>query len=224
MAAKKKTKDPSRVHAGKKGKRKGDHFEREIAVDLNRRYAPDSLTGRIQDRPFRRTPLSGGFRRANPADLIVPDWFPFFIECKHRQDIGPASSIFHLLENSEKNALLSIWRSELPKARQDQRALLLVFKRTSCLPLCMLETKMLERVDPGLVSGKTDHRDMALRLRQQSLDVTVVTWAALLRRAERELLEMLRVYLVEGDAGVRAEMTKRKYAGATAPAPSSPAP
>lgn len=199
--------------------KKGAAFEREIARDLNATYeGAESLKLNIKSRKFRRTPLSGGFRDEWSGDILVPDYFPFFVECKHRKDIGPASSLFGFLQ-MEQNVILQIWRSEESKARKQQRDLLLIFKRTSCVPLVMVRTEILQRVEPGLTRGRTEQNDMAIRLQQQALDVTVVNWEALLRRVSREALESLRDYQLRGADAVRAELAKNETDRATETAP-----
>lgn len=74
---------------------------------------------------FIKTPMSGGWNRTHTPgeDLIVPEWFPFAVDAKHREQwswdqllllgMGPDQILNFYLEDEKKN----------------DRPLLLVFKR-----------------------------------------------------------------------------------------------
>ena len=196
-------KDPKRVAAGKMAKRKGNKFEQEIAKSLCETYAPESLAGKLIDRPFRRTPVSGGFRRSNPADILCPPWFPFFIECKHRKDIDTAALLFNMFESKEKNYLVKLWKEERVKALPLKKELMIVFKKTMSNPLCMTTVQSLTRIDIGLATGRTDQKDVAVRYRCQGVDLVIVDWAVFLRRVSQKSLEALDDYLRLGDVTLR---------------------
>ena len=75
--------DMSKV--GRKSKRKGSSFERKIAKVISSWYGEEII----------RTPASGGMRSITRSDLTTrnPDYFPFVIECKYREDINFESII-----------------------------------------------------------------------------------------------------------------------------------
>jgi hypothetical protein len=105
-------------------KRKGDNFERALANDLQNTYGtPDAKAG---DREFYRTPLSGGMKTEYPGDIVVPDWFPYMIEAKNREEIGDLSTLF---VRRDGHPLVKWLKEERSKAKKIQRALLVVFKR-----------------------------------------------------------------------------------------------
>jgi len=75
--------DMSKV--GRKSKRKGSSFERRIAKVISPWFGEEII----------RTPASGGMRSITRSDLTTrnPDYFPFVIECKYREDINFESII-----------------------------------------------------------------------------------------------------------------------------------
>jgi hypothetical protein len=66
-------------------KRKGDNFERKVADMLVSWWYPEVSSWKGKEKPFRRSPLSGGWSKRAGCDLIVPHDFPFLIEAKHRK-------------------------------------------------------------------------------------------------------------------------------------------
>lgn len=144
-----KVKDPKRVRAGRRSKRKGDAFEREIANTLQDRYGTPGVP--MGSREFYRTPLSGGMRREYPGDIVVPEWFPFMLECKSSQRANPQFTDLNLIpELGETHQLLKWWTSESLKALHINKSLLVVFKKEFGSVLCLFSGEL--RLNAGLWS------------------------------------------------------------------------
>lgn len=82
---KKKEKDPVRVKAGRKSRRKGNKRENEIAKTLSLWW-----TAGKDNKALRRSPLSGGWLRKGSDGDILPvselaDGFPFLIDVKDQK-------------------------------------------------------------------------------------------------------------------------------------------
>ena len=99
--------DMSKV--GRKSKRKGSRYEREMAKLFSDWYGEELI----------RVPASGGMRSLTRSDLSCrnPDYFPFVIECKHREDINfesiiksPKVIIDYWIELKEKSNI-EYWKS-----------------------------------------------------------------------------------------------------------------
>lgn len=98
--------DMSKV--GRKSKSKGSRFERKMAKLFSDWYGEELI----------RVPASGGMRSLTRSDLSTrnPDFFPFVIECKHREDINfesiiksPKVIIDYWIELKEK-ANIEYWK------------------------------------------------------------------------------------------------------------------
>ena len=135
----KKQKNPNRVAAGKrtgkKSKIKGDSLERWVAKQLQDRYSDPKAE--LKDREFQRTPLSGGMKSSYPGDILIPDWWPFTIECKARRSFDIASSLANLLELGRENPILEVWDSESEKVKPGT-SLLLVLKHWGRDPIVVM--------------------------------------------------------------------------------------
>lgn len=121
---KKPKKKRTKSQVGKMSKRKGDNFERHLATNLQKAYGiPGTKKG---DREFYRTPLSGGMKTEFSGDIVVPDWFPFMIEAKNREEIGDLSTLY---TRRSAHPLVKWIKEEARKAKKMEKALLVVFKR-----------------------------------------------------------------------------------------------
>ena len=90
--------DPVKSERSRKSRNKGAGFERDVAKALSKWWGSGPLS-------FRRTPLSGGWDRTKAAgDLLVPDDFPWAIECK-------ATKLWDLAQLiTGEGALVNYWR------------------------------------------------------------------------------------------------------------------
>lgn len=124
MTTKKKItkKDPVRVAAGKKSKRKGSRGELKVAKMFSSWWGSE----------FARTPSSGGFATSKfrkdwnaGGDLVTPDdLFPFCVEVKNVKDWR----LEDLLTSASSN-LLKYWEQAVQESEENGKVPLLVFKR-----------------------------------------------------------------------------------------------
>lgn len=111
-------KNKKRVAAGKRSRRKGSRFEREVAKILSEWWGAE----------FARTPLSGGFATKSfrddwnaAGDLVTPDsTFPFCVECKNNE-----SWDFNQLLTSDKSALCAWWKQTVEECSEGLEPLLI---------------------------------------------------------------------------------------------------
>lgn len=98
------TPDPIKSERSRKSRNKGCGFESDVARKLSAWWGSGPLS-------FRRTPLSGGWDRSRAAgDLLVPDDFPWSIECKATK----TWDLSQLL--SGEGALVNFWRQAVTDA------------------------------------------------------------------------------------------------------------
>jgi hypothetical protein len=159
-----KKKDPIRVRAGRRSKKKGDQFERDVANTLQKRYGTPGAP--LGSREFYRTPLSGGMRREYPGDIVVPEWFPFMLECKSSQRSNPHFTDLNLLPlQGAQHQLIKWWGSELVKAQTIGRTLLIVFAQDRGPVLCLLSGRLglnFNGLQPYLEVHAGEHRLVCL--------------------------------------------------------------
>ncbi len=109
------------------GKYKGHNFELKVAKLLSNWWGKKGS--------FQRTPLSGGWSKLSNAskdiadrvrgDLICPDKFPFFIECKKDESFE-----FHLmLQDYNKSKFNTWWTTLIGKAKKTSYKPMLIFSR-----------------------------------------------------------------------------------------------
>lgn len=183
MPNEKKTKDPVRVKAGKKSKKKGDSLERWVANQLQTRYSDPNAE--FKDREFQRTPLSGGMKSSYPGDILVPDWFPFMIEAKARRNLDLACAFPKIIDQGVANPILKIWESEIQKVLPG-RTLLLVIKHWGCDPVVVMSTSIFDRLvltDIVLIWTR-------VRLAIPTVDLTAIAFSNLLRLSKESLVRI----------------------------------
>lgn len=93
-------------------KTKGSTFERDIAKELNKLFDTNEFARTFGSGAFvgksnwnKRSGLSTDLKNALAGDIIVPNWFPFNIECKNYQD----SPVYHNILTSDGDKTLDGW-------------------------------------------------------------------------------------------------------------------
>lgn len=112
---------PYITHAqcGRKSKGKGRSYESHIAKKLSKWWG--------RDKAFRRTPSSGGWDRDRaPCDMVVPDGFPFDVECKKNE----GWELVQLLKSPDKSLLAKFWAQAADECRPG-RSPWLIFSRNN---------------------------------------------------------------------------------------------
>ncbi|MBT8386873.1 MAG: hypothetical protein KJO12_05630 [Ignavibacteria bacterium] len=108
-----KTRTQSARHASRKGK----GFERQIAKSLSRWWGIESS--------FRRTPISGAWDKERAAgDIIVPDQFPFGIECKCQE----GWELVQLIKNPVNCKIMKFWKQTVEECKKSKKPLLVFSK------------------------------------------------------------------------------------------------
>lgn len=164
----------SRSQSGKMAKRKGDNFERKLATDLEKTYGTPGA--KVGDREFYRTPLSGGMKTEYPGDIIVPDWFPYMIEAKNREEIGDLSSLF---SRGKSHPLVKWIKEEEVKAATINRALLVVFTRN------FASTLVATKRPP--TSLQTNLVDPAMQVTVGGEEFVIFLWEDFLKTSQADL-------------------------------------
>lgn len=119
----------------KKGKPKGNRFERQLAKELNSRF---------NTKEFTRTPGSGGFATSHKnlpqhlqlqGDLVTPSNFKFVIEAKSGYDVT-LNSVF-----SKKSEIWKFIKQAKKESKEAKKPWILVYKKDYCKPLAFTEYK-----------------------------------------------------------------------------------
>ena len=111
---------------------KGNDFELLIATSLKNWWNAE----------FRRTPLSGGWSAMAPGDIIVPEDFPWCIECKHSKEFR----VEHILRPSLLSYLKKWWEQASNEAVEAKKEPLLVVRGERTPILCC--TTMTSKIKP----------------------------------------------------------------------------
>lgn len=122
----------------RKGKPKGNSFERKLAKELNDRF---------KTKEFTRSPGSGGFATSHinlpehmqvQGDLITPLNFRFVIEAKCGYDLN-INSLF-----SKKSKLYEFIRQSKKEKELSKKEWLLIYKKDYCDPIVFMENNKKE--------------------------------------------------------------------------------
>ena len=119
---------------GRKSRGKGGGYENAIAKKLSKWWG--------EEKSFRRTPSSGGWdRNKAPGDMVLPDGFPFDIECKNCE----GWELIQFLKSPEKCPISLFWNQAVDECRPG-RSPWLIFTRNHQPDFVMMSAQSWSRM------------------------------------------------------------------------------
>lgn len=139
-----------------KSKNKGSTFERFISKSLNEIFETDCFSRTFGSGAFvgktnwdKRKGMSTDLKNALSGDVIVPDWFPFNIECKHYDD----SPIYHNLLSPTGDSKLNEWLGKsINDAIKTNTIPMVIFKTTRKITCVVIPMNFLLLLPPTVTS------------------------------------------------------------------------